>query len=80
MGSCHLLFILVDFTSSRIKDGVRCKMLLFKVSKFLPADFLIFPGKAFRNRTPDRENEFFSCSRREDMTQNLLVVADHPVL
>ena len=53
-------------------------MLLFKVSKFLTADFLIFPGKAFRNRTPDRE--FFSCSRREDMTQNLLVVADHLVL
>ena len=63
-------------------------MLLFKEFhavcflsiKFLLANFLIFPGKAFHNRTPNRENEFFSCSRREEMTQNLLVVADHLVL
>ena len=50
------------------------------LSKFLLADFVIFLGKAFHNRTSNRENEFFSCSRREDMTQNLLVVADHLVL
>ena len=79
------LLILVEVTElfriatvliiSRIEDGVRCKMFLFKefhavcfLSKFLLEDFLIFPGKAFHNRAPNRENEFFSCSRREEMT------------
>ena len=76
------LLILVEATGllqfliiSRIEDCVRYKMLLFKefhavcfLSKFLLSDFLIFPGKAFHNRTPNRENEFFSCSRREEMT------------
>ena len=76
------LLILVEVTGllqfliiSKIEDGVRYKMLSFKefhavcfLSKFLLADFLIFPGKAFHNRTPNRENEFFTCSRREDMT------------
>ena len=74
---------------SRIEDGVRHKFSCLKIliqesvscicffDKFPLADFSIFFGNAFDSRTPNRrENEFFSCSRLEDMTQNLLVVAD----
>ena len=64
------------FIISRIEDAVRYKFFCLKIlisvscicflNKFLLADFLIFSGKAFHNCTPNRENEFFSCSKRED--------------
>ena len=47
------------------KERLDCICFL---NKFLLADFLTFSGKAFLSRMPNQENEFFSCSRREDMT------------
>ena len=88
--SCRIATVLqvFNYIISRIEDGVRhkfsCLKILIQVSvscicffnTFPLADFSIFSGNAFHSRTPNRENEFFSCSRLEDMTQNLLVVAD----
>ena len=57
-----------EFSDFRILMNISCTCFL---NNFLLLDSLIFWGKTFHIRTPNPENEFFSCSRREDFSSLL---------
>lgn len=57
-----------EVSDFRILMCISCSCFL---NNFLLFDSLIFWGKTFHIRTPNPENEFFSCSRSEDFSSLL---------
>lgn len=57
-----------EVSDFRILMSISCSCFL---NNFLLFDSLIFWGKTFLIRTPNPENEFFSCSRSEDFSSLL---------